>query len=42
MTIHAKIRDEKLPYDINREAAKILELSSGKFYIETKGEWWNK
>ena len=24
------IRDEKLPYDINREAAKTLALSSGK------------
>ena len=30
MTIHDKIRDEKLQYDINREAAKILALSSGK------------
>ena len=30
MTIHDKIRDEKLEYDINREAAKILALSSGK------------
>ena len=26
-----KIRDEKLQYDINREAAKISALSSGKF-----------
>ena len=25
-----KIRDEKLQYDINREAAKISALSSGK------------
>ena len=25
-----KIRDEKLQYDINREATKILALSSGK------------
>ena len=25
-----KIRSEKLQYDINREAAKILALSSGK------------
>ena len=25
-----KIKDEKLQYDINREAAKILALSSGK------------
>ena len=30
MTIDEKIRDEKLQYDINREAAKISALSSGK------------
>ena len=30
MTIEDWIRDEKLQYDINREAAKILTLSSGK------------
>ena len=30
MTINDKIRDEKLQYDINREAAKISALSSGK------------
>ena len=30
MRIDDKIRDEKLQYDINREAAKILALSSGK------------
>ena len=30
MTIEDKIRDKKLQYDINREAAKILALSSGK------------
>ena len=30
MTIDDKIRDEKLQYDINREAAKILALSSRK------------
>ena len=30
MTIEDKIKDEKLQYDINREAAKILALSSGK------------
>ena len=29
MTIDDKIRDEKLLYDINREAAKISSLSSG-------------
>ena len=30
MTIENQIRDEKLQYDINREAAKISALSSGK------------
>ena len=30
MTIDDKIRDEKLQFDINREAAKISALSSGK------------
>ena len=30
MTIDDKIRDEKIQYDINREAAKISALSSGK------------
>ena len=30
MTIDDKIRDEKLQYDINREAAKLSALSSGK------------
>ena len=30
MTIKDQIRDEKLQYDINREAAKISALSSGK------------
>ena len=30
MTIGDKIRDEKLQYDINKEAAKISPLSSGK------------
>ena len=30
MTIIDQIRDEKLQYDINREAAKISALSSGK------------
>ena len=31
MTIHDQIKGEKLQYDINREAAKISALSSGKF-----------
>ena len=30
MTIEDQIRDEKLQYDINREAAKISALSSAK------------
>ena len=30
MTTEDQIRDEKLQYDINREAAKISALSSGK------------
>ena len=30
MTIKDQIRDEKLQYDINREASKISALSSGK------------
>ena len=32
MTINDQIRDEKLQYDINREAAKISTLSSGKIH----------
>ena len=31
MTIDDQIKNEKLQYEINREAAKILALSSGKF-----------
>ena len=30
MTIEDQIRDEKLKYDINREAAKVSALSLGK------------
>ena len=30
MTIDDKIKDEKMQYDINREAAKTSALSSGK------------
>ena len=30
MTIDDQIKNEKIQYDINREAAKILALSSGK------------
>ena len=32
MTINDQIRDEKLQYDINREAAKISASSSGKIH----------
>ena len=40
MTIEDQIRDEKLQYDINREAAKISALSSGKIdkYVYLTGE----
>ena len=31
MTIEDQIRDEKLQYDINRQAARISALSSNKF-----------
>ena len=30
MTIDDQVRDEKLQHDLNREAAKISALSSGK------------
>ena len=41
MTINDQIRDEKLQYDINREAAKISALSSGKIrkYEYLTGEY---
>ena len=32
MTINDQIKDEKLQYDINREAAKIFASSSGKLH----------
>ena len=32
MTINDQINNEKLQYDINREAAKISALSSGKLH----------
>ena len=32
ITINDQIKDEKLQYDINREAAKISALSSGKLH----------
>ena len=39
MTINDQIRDEKLQYDINREAAKISALSSGKIQVWVF-HWW--
>ena len=33
MTTNDKIRDEKLQYDINRKATKVLALSFGKIDI---------
>ena len=40
MTINDQIRDEKIQYDINREAAKISALSSGEIrkYENLTGE----
>ena len=40
MTLEDQIKDEKLQYDINREAAKISALSSGKIdkYAYLTGE----
>ena len=40
MTINGQVRDEKLQYDINREAAKRSALSSGKIdkYESLTGE----
>ena len=40
MTIHEKIKDEKLQFNIYRETAKILTLSSAKInkYEYLKGE----
>ena len=32
MTINDQIRDKNVQYDINREAAKIPALSSGKIH----------
>ena len=46
MTIEDQIRDEKLQYDINREAAKISALSSGKIvkyeYLTPLGKAFEK
>ena len=38
MTINDQIRDEKLRYDINREAAKISASSSDKIHKYLTGE----
>ena len=41
MTINIQIKDEKLQHDINREAAKVSALSSGRIdkyeYLTGKG-----
>ena len=42
MTIDGKIRDEKLQYGINREAAKVSALSSGKSYRWKNIIIWSK
>ena len=44
MRINDQIRDEKLQYDINKEAAKISTLSSGKIhkYEYLKKQFKNK
>ena len=39
MTINDQIRYEKLRYDINRKAAKISALSSGKIYKYEYSYW---
>ena len=41
MTIDDQIKDEKLQYDINREAVKVSALSSGKInkYEYLAGEY---
>ena len=43
MTIDDKIKDEKLQYDINREAAKISVLPPGKIdkyeYLTSEETW---
>ena len=38
MTINDQVRDEKIQYDINREAAKISASSSGKIHKYLTGE----
>ena len=39
MKINDQIKDEQLQYDINREAAKISALSSGKIYKYEMSYW---
>ena len=41
ITIDNKIRDEKLQYDINREAAKML-TSGENNYLPLKVKYYNK
>ena len=42
MKIDDCIKDEKLQYDINREAAKLLVLSKGKFTYVLLGKAFEK
>ena len=39
MTIDDKFRNEKLQYDINREAANLSALSSGKIIEQSKSAY---
>ena len=41
MTVNDQIRDEKLQYDINREAAKISALKSNSANLKTKVDKWD-
>ena len=38
MTVDDKIRDEKLQYDINKEAAKVLIIIINKYHYPTGEE----
>ena len=41
MTIEDKSRDEKLQYNINREAEKVSGLSSGKIRLYRNSTSWS-
>ena len=45
MTIHDKVRDEKIQYDIKKEAGKSITmniLQVKKYYPQIKEKWLNK